>query len=71
MKAGKKQREKAEQTHEIRHKPCDKSDSNEKLHKTCGVFVDMGLAIEKSDSIKGFSPPFFFKGYSKAATRTD
>ena len=39
----------------VLHKTCGESDSVEKLHKPCGVLYDLSLAVEKSDSIQGFS----------------
>ena len=40
----------------IRHKACGESDAGGKHHKACGVLDDISLAVEKSDSIQGFSP---------------
>lgn len=48
---------------EIRHKPCGEFASTEKLRKPCGVLEDMGLAIEKSETIQGFSPRLSWSHY--------
>ena len=47
----------------ILHKACGESDSVEKLHKPCGVLDDLSLAVEKSDSIQGFSPALSWSHY--------
>lgn len=47
----------------ILHKACGESDSAEKLHKHCGVLDDLSLAIEKRDSIQGFSPALSWSHY--------
>ena len=39
------------------------ADSVEKLHKPCGVLDDLSLAVEKSDSIQGFSPALSWSHY--------
>ena len=56
----------------IRHKAkaCGKSGSGEKLHKACGVLEDMSLAVEKSDSIQGFSPALSWSHY-RALTKVE
>lgn len=52
---------------EILHKPCGELDSEEKPHKTCGILDDMSLAVEKSDSIPGFSPALSWSHYRALA----
>lgn len=47
----------------ILHKACGESDSGEKSHKACGVLDDLSLAVEKSDSIQGFSPALSWSHY--------
>ncbi len=54
----------------IRHKVCGKLGSGEKLHKACGVLDDMSLAVEKSDSIQGFSPALSWSHY-RALTKVE
>ena len=39
----------------ILHKACGELISGEKLHKPCGVLDDLSLAVEKSETIQGFS----------------
>ncbi len=57
----------AERLPEIRHKPCDEllqEHDNQKIHhKACGVLNDLSLAVEKSDSIQGFSPALSWSHY--------
>jgi predicted nuclease of restriction endonuclease-like (RecB) superfamily len=48
---------------EILHKSCGESDELLKLHKACGVLDDMSLAVEKSESIQGFSPSLSWSHY--------
>jgi hypothetical protein len=62
---------------EIRHKPCGESGLGKKLHKPCGEFSpttgngrktidilnEMGLAVEKSDAVQGFSPILSWSHY--------
>jgi len=62
---------------EIRHKPCGESGLDKKLHKPCGEFSpttgngrktidilnEMGLAVEKSDAVQGFSPILSWSHY--------
>ena len=48
---------------QIRHKACGESGSGEKLHKACGVLNDLSLAVEKSQSIQGFSPALSWSHY--------
>lgn len=52
---------------EILHKPCGELDSEGKLHKACGVLDNMSLAVEKSDSIQGFSPALSWSHYRALA----
>ena len=51
----------------IRHKPCDEltrtKTALKKHHKACDVLGEMGMAIEKSDSIQGFSPVLSWSHY--------
>lgn len=47
----------------IRHKACGESADGEKLHKACGVLDDLSLAVEKSSSIRGFSPALSWSHY--------
>ena len=51
----------------IRHKPCDEltrtKTALKKHHKPCDVLGEMGMAIEKSDSIQGFSPVLSWSHY--------
>ncbi len=54
----------------IRHKACGESNSEEKLHKACGVLDDMSLAVEKSDTIQGFSPALSWSHY-RALTKVE
>lgn len=48
---------------QIRHKACDEFASGKKLRKACGVLDDMGLAVENSDLIKGFSSQLSWSHY--------
>ncbi len=52
---------------EIRHKPCDelllRRDNQQIHHKACGILDDMSLAVEKNDSIQGFSPVLSWSHY--------
>ncbi|MFZ2631812.1 MAG: PDDEXK nuclease domain-containing protein [Desulfosalsimonadaceae bacterium] len=47
----------------ILHKACGEFDSVKKLHQPCGVLEDLSLAVEKSDSIQGFSPALSWSHY--------
>jgi len=60
----------ADRLPEIRHKPCGEFSSDKKLHKPCGVLEDMHLAIEKSGTIKGFSPILSWSHY-RTLTKVD
>ena len=57
----------AHRSPEIRHKVCDESSrmgtEPEKHHKPCDVLGDMHLAVEKSESIQGFSPILSWSHY--------
>lgn len=57
----------AERLPEIRHKACDellRADGNQQIrHKPCDVLDDMSIAVEKSDSIQGFSPALSWSHY--------
>lgn len=57
----------AERLPEIRHMACDellRSHGNQQIHhKACDVLADMSLAVEKSDSIQGFSPALSWSHY--------
>ncbi len=57
----------ADRLPEIRHKVCDESPRKgtdlAKHHKPCDVLDDMSLAIEKSESIQGFSPVLSWSHY--------
>lgn len=52
---------------EIRHKACDEfpqEDSSQQIHhKACDVLDDLTLAVEKSPSIRGFSPALSWSHY--------
>ncbi len=48
---------------EIRHKACDELISGEKLHKACGVLDDLTLAVEKGETLQGFSPLLSWSHY--------
>ncbi len=57
----------AERLPEIHHKPCDelpRVDSSRQIHhKPCGVLDDLSFAVEKIDSIQGFSPALSWSHY--------
>jgi predicted nuclease of restriction endonuclease-like (RecB) superfamily len=53
----------ADRSPEIRRKPCGEFTPGKKLHKPCGVLADMSRAIEKSGTIKGFSPILSWSHY--------
>jgi len=55
---------------EILHKGCGELISGEKLHKPCGVLDDLSFAVEKSDSIQGFSPILSWSHY-RALTKVE
>ncbi len=51
----------------ICHKACGESDATGKHHKPCGVLDDLSLAVEKNDSIQGFSPVLSWSHYRALA----
>lgn len=60
----------ADRLPEILHKPCGEFSSNKNPLKPCGVLEDMRLAIEKSATIKGFSPILSWSHY-RTLTKVD
>jgi predicted nuclease of restriction endonuclease-like (RecB) superfamily len=59
-----------QQPSEILHKPCGESESNESNiipHTPCGVLDSLDVAVEKSDTIKGFSPALSWSHYRTLA----
>ena len=64
----------AERMPKISHKACDELlrpyDDQKIHHKACGVLDDLSLAVEKSDSIPGFSPALSWSHY-RALTKVE